>query len=93
MMRMWLGRLVVRVLGPGADAPHPSSRAEDGVSMSLRTCAAFAREHRWRIAALAVVAAVIIVGKQYYRDASPAELATPKRTEFGPEAKSKRPVL
>src|SRR5690606_10931072 len=48
--------------------------AEDGVSISLRTCAAFLREHRWRIAALAVAAAVIVVGKQFYRDATPADL-------------------
>lgn len=31
-------------------------------------------EHRWRIAGLAVVIAVVIVGKQYYRDASAADL-------------------
>lgn len=31
-------------------------------------------EHRWRIAAVAVALAVIVAGKQFYRDASPGEL-------------------
>lgn len=44
------------------------------MSISLRACAAFVREHRWRIAALAVAAAVIVAGKQFYRDATPADL-------------------
>ena len=34
----------------------------------------FLREHRWRIAAVVVTLAVIIAGKQYYRDASAGEL-------------------
>lgn len=34
----------------------------------------FLREHRWRLAALAIVAIVIVAGKQYYRDATPAAL-------------------
>ena len=34
----------------------------------------FLREHRWRIAAVAVALAVVVVGKQLYRDATPADL-------------------
>jgi exosortase K len=34
----------------------------------------FVREHRWRIAAVAVALAVVVVGKQLYRDATPADL-------------------
>lgn len=34
----------------------------------------FVREHRWRIAAITVAAVVIVLGKQLYRDASPADL-------------------
>lgn len=34
----------------------------------------FLREHRWRIAALGLVAVVIVAGKHYYRHATPADL-------------------
>jgi exosortase K len=34
----------------------------------------FLREQRWRIAAVAVALAVVVVGKEYYRDATPADL-------------------
>ncbi len=34
----------------------------------------FLREHRWRIGAVAVALAVVVVGKQLYRDATPADL-------------------
>lgn len=32
------------------------------------------RDHRWRIAAVVVALAVVVIGKQLYRDASPADL-------------------
>jgi exosortase K len=34
----------------------------------------FVREQRWRIAAVFVALAIVVAGKQFYRDASPAEL-------------------
>jgi exosortase K len=36
--------------------------------------ARFVREQRWRIAAVAVALAVVVIGKQYYRDASAHDL-------------------
>lgn len=34
----------------------------------------FVRDHRWRIAAVVVALAVVVTGKQLYRDATPADL-------------------
>jgi exosortase K len=43
----------------------------------------FLREHRWRVAAVVVALAVVVAGKQFYRDASAADL----RVFLAPTAK------
>ena len=44
------------------------------MSVSLETGSRVLREHRWRIAAVVVALAVVVAGKQYYRDASANDL-------------------
>jgi exosortase K len=44
------------------------------VRTGLHRARATLQEHRWRIAAIVVALAVVVAGKQFYRDASPADL-------------------